>query len=234
MLDQFIWIGAELFKQGLVDSHGGNMSVKIGDKILITRRNVRLGNIKEGDLIEVPLQGESPEDIQASRELVVHRALYKGTGASAIIHAHPPYAIALSISENKIIPQDAEASFFLRAVPIIKVRGETIGSPDVAKLLPQFLNGNYVVAMVKSHGSYAIGSSLEEAYKHTSVLENSCKVTAILRSMGQAVAKGAVSDHSAPKPMGKPMGGDGRSRAIPPGIGVMDRSSKSYRRGGFK
>jgi L-fuculose-phosphate aldolase len=228
MLEVFSWIGKELVAQGLVDSHGGNMSIRINDRILITRRNLRMGNIvNQGDLIELPLEGEAAGDIQASRDLIIHRALYKGTGARAVIHAHPPYAIALSISENKIIPQDAEGSFFLRAVPIIKVRGETIGSAEVAKILPPFLSGNYVVAMVKGHGSYAIGADLEEAYKYTSVLENSCKVTAILRSMEQPEAS-----------RGPKMGGGGPAeprRAIPPGIGVMDRSSKSYhRRGHYK
>jgi len=246
MLEVFSWIGKELFESGLVDAYGGNMSIRLEDKVLITRRNVRLGDIKKGDLIEVPLEGESPDDIQASRELLVHRAIYKGTNAKAIIHAHPPHAIALSISENKIVPQDSEGSFFLRAVPIIKVRGETIGSPDVAKILPPFLSGNYVVATVKGHGSYSVGVDLEEAYKYTSVLENSCKVTTILRSMGHGAPGGGRGDTRGDSrvdsrggrggvrgPAQGSRGGQGH-RAIPPGLGVMDRSSKSYRRGSYK
>ncbi|HEX9976514.1 MAG TPA: hypothetical protein VGA82_04610 [Dehalococcoidales bacterium] len=38
MLEEFQRIGRDLFLSGLASSHGGNMSVRLGDRLIITRR----------------------------------------------------------------------------------------------------------------------------------------------------------------------------------------------------
>jgi len=209
MLEEFQRIGKYLFQEGLVDSHGGNLSLRQGDKIYITRRDVMLGEIKEGDIIEVGLEPGDQDEL-ASRELPTHRALYLETKAQAIVHAHPPCAIAVSLTDNKIVPQDAEGQYLFRAAPIVRVH-QPIGSEETARMLPSFLQAPNVVAVVKGHGSFAIGQNLEEAYKYTSSLENSCRVIIAMRASGGGRPP-------APKEKAE------RRPAIPPGIWVMDRS----------
>jgi L-fuculose-phosphate aldolase len=217
MLEEFKRIGCFLFQEGLVDSHGGNLSLRQEDKIYITRRDTMLGDLKEGDIVEVGLE-VSEADKLASRELPTHRAIYKATGAKAIVHAHPTSAIAVSITDNKIIPQDAEGLHVFRSAAIVRVHNP-IGSEEVGRLLPTFLQGSNVVAVVKGHGSFAIGQDMEEAYKYTSCLEQSCKVLVAIRSSGGARPPAPTRERTQPE----------RPRsAIPPGIGVMDRSR--YRR----
>ncbi|MFH0887352.1 MAG: aldolase [bacterium] len=183
MLNDFDWIGKELLTLGLIGSHSGNMSVRADDKILITKRNSMLAHLKEDDIIEVPLNESSPNDELASRELIVHRAIYKATNAGSILHAHPPYAIAVSITDNRIQPADAEGCHFISAVPVVWAR-ELIGSEDIARLAPQFISNTSPVIVVKGHGSFAIGENLEKAYQWTSCLENSCKVLVFTRLLG--------------------------------------------------
>ncbi len=207
MLEEFQRIGRLLFQERLIDSHGGNMSIREGDKIFITRRDAMLGELKEGDIIEVGMEPGEKDGI-ASRELVSHRAVYKKTEAKAIIHAHPANAIAISITDNKVVPQDAEGIFLYKSAPIVRVR-DGVGSEETARLLPSFLSGGNVVAMVKGHGSFAIGENLEGAYKYTSALENSCKIIIAVRSSG-----------GRPERKERP---ERKRGAIPPGIGVMDR-----------
>jgi len=209
MLEEFQRIGKYLFQEGLIDSHSGNMSIRTGDKIFITRRDAMLGELKEGDLIEVGM-GAGEMDNQVSRELPSHRTIYRDTRAEAIIHAHPPNAIAISITDNKIIPQDAEGLYLFKSAAIVRVR-QAIGSDEAARLLPSFLQGGNVIAVVKGHGSYSIGKNLEEAYKYTSSLESSCRILVAIRASSGArppLQKDKVE----------------RRHAIPPGIGVMDRS----------
>ena len=210
MLEQFQRIGRMLFSEGLIDSHGGNMSVREGDKIFITRSGSMLGDLREGDVVEVAME-KGGDDKNASCEINTHRAIYKNCKAVAIIHAHPANAIALSITDNKIVPQDAEGLHYYKAAPIVRVR-DSIGSEETVRLLPSFLGSN-VIAVVKAHGSFAIGHDLEEAYKFTSSLENSCKIIVAVRSSG-------ASKKSEPQHRGPSRG----KSAIPPGIGVMDRS----------
>ncbi len=216
MFEDFQLVGRELFEAGLVSSQGGNLSIRRDKSIFITKRDVMLAHLKEDEIIEVPLEGSGERDVGASRELVVHRAIYRNTGAMAIVHAHPVYATALSLSESKIIPQDAEGSFFLRSIPVVRVR-EAIGSEEVAKMLPPIFSSNYVVAVIKGHGSFAAGGSLLEAYHYTSCLEKTCQIITISKSLEQ-------------KQKPKPQEQRGR-RAIPPGIGVMDRGRRRDYRG---
>ncbi len=215
MLEEFIRIGRFLFQEGLVDSHGGNMSVREGDKIFITRRDAMLGDLKEGDIVEVGMEPGEPES-QASREILTHRSIYKQNKALAIIHAHPANAIAISITDNKIVPQDSEGLYLYRSASIIRVR-DAVGSEEAARLLPSFLSGESRVAVVKGHGSFAIGATLEEAYKYTSSLENSCKILVAVRASG--------TRPSLPEKRHEVK----RHAGIPPGIGVMDRSRYNRR-----
>jgi L-fuculose-phosphate aldolase len=215
-------IGRLLFDERLVDSHGGNLSWREGDKIFITRRDSMLCELRPEDIIEVGLEAGA-NDALASRELPTHRAVYKNPKVQAIIHAHPANAIAISLTDNKIVPQDSEGLYFYKAAPIVRVR-DGIGSEETVRLLPNFLGGENVVAVVKGHGSFAVGQDLEEAYKFTSSLENSCRIIVAVRSSGGRSASQPTLNNTA-----KPMGRGGREKpafksAIPPGIGVMDRS----------
>ena len=79
MLKDFAYIGRDLFLSGLNSSHSGNMSIRCGDRIIITRRGAMLGQLTEQDLIETGLTKNDSHIILASTEIGVHRAIYQGT-----------------------------------------------------------------------------------------------------------------------------------------------------------
>jgi L-fuculose-phosphate aldolase len=213
MIEEFRRIGSLMFQERLVGSHGGDLSVRQGEKILITRRDAMLGDLKETDLVEVGMApGEN--DPLASRELESHRALYRQTAAQAIVYAHPVKAIAISLTDNKVVPQDAEGLYLFKSAAIVRVHGG-IGSGETARMLPSFFGENVVVA-VKGHGTFAIGKTLAEAYRLTSALELSCAILVAMRSSSAAAPR--KPERTEYKPAFKP------KSAIPPGIGVMDRS----------
>lgn len=171
MLEVFRRVGVQLARLGLISSHSGNMSIRTGQGLLITRRGAMLADLREGDLVEAPLEGEVPE---ASRELPVHQAIYRETEAEAVLHCHPPHAIVLSLHLQRIRPVDAEGRHLLGEVPVLTF-SETVGSQEVAKGMPPHLRTHRVV-MVRGHGSFAIGRDLEEALMVSSSLEASARV----------------------------------------------------------
>lgn len=184
-LDQFARIGRDLFVAGLISSHGGNMSVRMGDRILITRRGSMLARLEERDIIEIGLHENDANIMLASTEIIVHRAIYEGTSALAIVHTHPPYAIAQSLVRDEIVPVDSEGSYLLHKVPVVSAE-LTAGSDEVARLLPEWLK-QYDLVMLRGHGPFAIGHLLEEAYQLTSVFEASCKIMAIAAGLGRTL-----------------------------------------------
>ena len=181
MLEEFKRTGRELLKMGLISSHGGNLSVRRSDKLLITRRGCMLGDLQEGDIIETVLEHEEETPL-ASTEVMVHRAIYQTTSARAIIHCHPPFAIALSLGMDVIIPLDSEGAYHLHRVPVV-MASETVGSKEVAQSLPPILK-EHSIAMVRGHGSFAVGRALEEALMVSSSLETSSKIIVIAKALG--------------------------------------------------
>ncbi len=167
-------IGKKLVDHGLVESHFGNISVRIGNKMLITRSGSALDEITENSVVEVELEGTSGLDMIASSEAIVHRAIYKDTSALAIIHAHCQFAVTLSLlaDSDSIVPVDSEGQYFLHEVPIVK---GGIGTPELAKNTARAL-AEHKGAIIYSHGTFATGKILEEAYVVTTQIEHSCAI----------------------------------------------------------
>jgi L-fuculose-phosphate aldolase len=189
MLEQFQILGRDLFLRGLTSSHGGNMSVRLGDRVLITRTGAMLGHLEEKDLIETSLDDLDSSIMLASSELLVHRAIYKNTSALAIVHVHPPHAIALSmIEQDEIIPIDNEGSYVFHKIPIIQTE-LTTGSKEVAKLASARLR-DYRLIMLRGHGCFSIGAVLEEAYQWCSSLEEACRVLCYTRWLQNGLTTG--------------------------------------------
>ena len=192
ILSQFQTVGRDLFTKGLVSSHSGNLSIRLGERLIITRRGSRLGCLEEHDLIETGLSKNDRNTPLASVELAVHRAIYRETPALAIVHAHPPHAVALSLTETEIVPIDTEGQSIMEKVPVLgwnmEVKPGGLGD-EIARALKQSR-----VVLVHGHGTFAIGQLLEEAHNYTTTLEESCQVICLLKSLrGEVASKRGVS-----------------------------------------
>ena len=181
---EFQWVGRDLMASGLLTLHAGNLSVRRNGRVFITRTGSSLGHLGAGDVVETPLgRGQRPHP-RASMELPTHLAIYEATGAGAVLHAHPPSAIALSFVADRIVPMDSEGALILREVPVIRARN-VVASPEVARRAAALLKDHRVV-VVATHGSFAVGQSLEEALSVTTTLEMSAKIALMVRALGGA------------------------------------------------
>lgn len=146
-----------------------------------------MGDLKEQDVVETGIKEDDSGVIIASTEIGVHRAIYKNTSALAIVHAHTPYAIALSIVRDEIVPIDDEGKYHLKKVPVLDVE-DSIGSEEVEKQLPTILQ-DYNAAIVKRHGTFAYGENLEEAYNWITVVESICRIIYMVENLGMNTQK---------------------------------------------
>lgn len=181
ILTQFQMVGEGLFQAGLNNSHSGNLSIRKGDRLVITRTGAMLGRLTPLDLIETGISYDDDQTRLASTEIGVHRAIYRATEAQAIVHAHPVMAVSFSLCLDELVPLDAEGQYYLPKVPVLRC-AETIGSREVEEKLPNLLAA-CPVAVVGGHGSFAAAKTLEEAYKLTASLEHSCKINYYTRSL---------------------------------------------------
>jgi L-fuculose-phosphate aldolase len=171
---EFERIGKRLFAEHLVGGNFGNLSVRKGDGFFIKRTGAYLDVAAEP--VFVPLHGDAPPE--ASSEYRVHREVYKLTPHLAIVHAHPPAAIAASLVRDEIIPEDSEGLMFCPKIPVVK---GAPGSQEVADNVAKALAGSKLV-IARGHGTFSAGKTLDEAYLFTSLAEHSCRVLAMKRN----------------------------------------------------
>jgi L-fuculose-phosphate aldolase len=179
MIDERIYeqirdIGRDLYVQNMISSHGGNISVRVGDRVVIKRRGAQLGRLKPSDLIETSIEKNDSGVVLASTELLVHRTIYQMTPALAVIHCHPRTAIAFSLSRDEIVPIDNEASYLLKKIPVVTEEFAS-GTPELANKVASALK-EYKIIMLRGHGSFATGTTLEEAFHWSSTLEEACQI----------------------------------------------------------
>lgn len=172
--EMFREIGRDLYSANMISSHGGNMSIRLGDRVVIKRRGAMLGNLKEPDLIDTRLDKNDSGVALASTELLVHRTVYINTPALAIVHCHPRTAIAFSLSRDELVPIDNEASYLLKKIPVVTEEFPS-GTPEMARKVAEALK-NYKIIMLRGHGSFATGQTLDEAFHWSSTLEESCQI----------------------------------------------------------
>ena len=183
MYQQFRAIGEDIYAAGLISSHGGNISVRRDDRIVITRRGSMLGRLAESDLVSTGIAA-CADDEHCSRELVVHRAIYLASDAGAIVHAHPIHTVYRSLVADTIEPVDSESRYVIGAsIPVLAPR-ETIGSLQAAEMLAEAFAGGAKIAVLRSHGPFAVGATLEEAFYHITCLEASCRVLDLRDTVG--------------------------------------------------
>jgi len=194
-LKDFAQIGRDLVGSGAVTSHGGNLSVSDGKNIWITRTGTQLGHITADDIVTVEWE-KTAADALASMELVVHRAMYhalsarllktdEAFGKAAIVHSHGLHSTFHSMTKDEIGPIDSEGRFVLgEQVPVI-VCEQTIASEEVGRLMAGLVADGGTIAVIRSHGPFAIADSLQNAYRLVSCLEYSANMLTLFEQAGR-------------------------------------------------
>jgi len=170
IVDEIIKTGRILMDFGMIESsHSGNISAREGSKFYIKKHGKMLGYLGRDDIIELDLSDEEGYS-EASVEVYAHRNIYLKTDAKAIIHAHTPYAIVMSMLVDKIEPVDEEGRFYLDYIPVI-VAERAVASMEIAEKLGEIMKENRV-AVIRGHGTFATGENLDEALKYLTMCES--------------------------------------------------------------
>ncbi|MGA2912033.1 MAG: aldolase [Methanoregula sp.] len=173
---EFERIGKRLFAEHLVGGNFGNISIRSGKEGFFIKRSGTFLDVA-GELVFVPLKGDAPPE--ASSEYRVHREVYRKTNHEAIVHAHPPHTIAASLVMDEIVPEDSEGRMFCPKIPVVQ---GAPGSQEIAENVTNALSSSKLV-IVRGHGTFAAGKTLDEAYVYTSLAEHSCRIISLKWSL---------------------------------------------------
>lgn len=185
MISQIPFVCKRLYEKNLIAGSDGNISEKRGNEVLITPSGVDKSEIKEDDLCLMDEKGNALKG-QASSEKYMHLSIYKyQSKAKAVVHAHPPYAIALSLARPQwkklplalpeIIITLGDVSFAPYVCP---------GTQELGESLKPFVQKSKAV-ILSHHGAVVWGESLKEAVLIMEQLEHSCKILCVSESIGK-------------------------------------------------
>ena len=149
-------VGRRLYARQLVNGGEGNLSARLGPRrLLCTPTGVNKGFLSEDQLVVTDLEGEAQGLRQPSSELLLHLACYEEReDCLAVVHAHPPHAVALTLAGDELLPCMPEAITALGEVPT--ARYATPGTERVAEAVRPYLKGADCVLMER-HGALAMG-----------------------------------------------------------------------------
>ncbi|MEU8949829.1 class II aldolase/adducin family protein [Streptomyces sp. NPDC048489] len=154
---------------GLVVGTSGNVSVRVGDTVLVTPTGVPYDRLAPGDVVGVDLDGrQTLGSLRPTSELPMHLAVYRATDARAVVHTHAAHATAVStlVTELPLIHYMAGAL----GGPVRVAPYATYGTPELAENMMRALAGR-TACLLQNHGTLAHGASLDQAYDRTAQLE---------------------------------------------------------------
>jgi ribulose-5-phosphate 4-epimerase/fuculose-1-phosphate aldolase len=182
--------GRRLGTRGLIAAGEGNVSVRLGDgRLLITPAGRRKDELAAADLVlvaERPGRDGSPDQGRPSSDIAIHRAIYEARpDAQAVVHAHLPAAMALTLAGE--VPDPAvlpETALLLPRLPFVPFA--TAGSVELATAIATALaEGSPPLpgaALLERHGAVAVGggaadaaAAIEQALDRLELVEVLCR-----------------------------------------------------------
>jgi L-fuculose-phosphate aldolase len=158
---------------GFCPSKSGNVSVRQGERVLITPSGLPYAAMQPDDIVEIDLEGRRTggSERKASSEWPFHAAIYKARpDATAIVHTHSPYATALSCARR-----DIPAFHYMIALgggaDIRCATYATFGTQALADNAVAALEGRRAV-LLANHGVITIGQTLAGAQTLAGEVEN--------------------------------------------------------------
>jgi len=176
-----------LYARGMVNAYGGNVSVRLGDTILITPSAVCKEELSPEDLVEVDIPTgntiAAAPGRRASSELKMHLCVYRNRpDVSGVAHAHPPFATAFAVAGKPIESVGyPEMRILYDRIPVCRYGRPS--TEDVNFDIPEVLK-THDAFLLENHGLVAVaGSAIEAAYKLEGV-ESIAKVLTLSKLHG--------------------------------------------------
>ena len=183
---EIIKTAALLHHKNMLAACDGNISYRCDDNtILITPSGKPKFLLEESDIAVIDIDGKMIKG-NPSSEMLMHLEVYRmRADARAVIHAHPPTAVAYSIAhpDAEEIPAKSFSELILAVGRIPIVPFQIPGSLEMGTALHHYIKHSKVMVLAR-HGALSFGEDLVEAYNGMERLEHSCEILLKAQSFG--------------------------------------------------
>lgn len=161
------------------------------DRYLINPRGLHWSEIGADDIVLIDVHGE----VLAGRHrveptaLYIHGAVHRITGHAVVLHAHMPYATALTLTTDRALDPalSQNAMRFMDRIAVNRhYNGLALDDAEGVRIANAMADKD--VAFLANHGVIVCGGSLAEAYDDLYYLERACMHQVIAQSTGRPLA----------------------------------------------
>jgi L-fuculose-phosphate aldolase len=183
-------VGRLMYERGLISAGEGNISFRLDrDHILITPSGLHKGLLDKSDLLIVDGDGTpirpagSSNALKPTSELPMHLEVYRQRpDVSAVVHAHPPITVALSIAgipmADCLLP---EVIVMLGLIPTTQYA--TPSSIENAQAIRRLIRHHDAIVLQR-HGALTVGDTLMQAFMHLETVEQNARIGYMLAQLG--------------------------------------------------
>lgn len=190
--DEIVRVGRLMYEKDLIVGIDGNISARLRPGcLLITPSGVPKGSLSANDLLVVDDNTGTPvgeqdaliRGLKPTSELPMHLEAYRRRpDISAVVHAHPPVAVALSIAgipmDTGMVPES-----ILMVGPIATAPYSLPSSEENASAI-RTLIADHDAIVLQRHGSLTVGNSPMQAYLRLEAVEQNAKILFMLAQLG--------------------------------------------------
>jgi L-fuculose-phosphate aldolase len=162
--------GRRLVEDHLVVGSAGNISIRAGDKIVMSPSGVNYDQVTDDSVNVLDSDGAILEGTgRRSSEWPMHRRIYDLTPARAVVHTHAAFSVAVGTICDEV-PAVHYSVLRLGGDTVRVAPYTTFGSAGLAGNVAAALDHRFA-ALLQNHGTIAYGDGIAEAYDRTQTLE---------------------------------------------------------------
>ena len=188
---EIVRVGRLMYEKGFIAASDGNISARLDlRRILITPSGLHKGFLEPEQLLVVDGDGRrvgpstaANRKLKPTSELPMHLEAYRQRpDIQAVVHAHPPTTVALSIAgvplADCLLP---EVIVFLGIIPTTAYA--TPASEENVRAIRELI-ANHDALVLQRHGSLTVGDSPMQAFMRLETVEQNSRIAFMLKQMG--------------------------------------------------
>ncbi len=167
------------YERGLTTSTGGNISIRVNDRMVITPSGKDKSSLAAEDIavVDIPTGENLTPDKRLSIETEMHRLIYlKREDVMSVCHSHPTFSCLFSASNEEVDTALIAESWYLLD-KVVKVEYRRMGTKELAEKVSDMIADGSNAVLLEKHGALAVGSSILNAFDRLECLEQACKLT---------------------------------------------------------
>ncbi len=180
-----------IYAKGMVGGSGGNVSIRDGDRILITASGVSLRDVSQDNLSHLSMSGELLQGPPQSKEWQMHIECYRRETVQAVVHVHSMYSVAIACQsdlDRACTMPVYTPGYSVRVGPLPAVPYLRPGSRELADAVGAVIAERDSV-LLANHGVLATGTTPAAAFNLVEEIEENAHLHFILAGNGTALSE---------------------------------------------